>query len=231
MGGKNPISDAGNAINKFGSDTGNRLNRELSNAGNSINEYVEGRTGIKGQGGSKDPLGDASKGNIPAQLNRQNVESIREQQRKLIEEYEKDAGKYKSGFLDVASKDARKQLAENMLQNKRKTYSQGIVRAGLLDLNNAMAQAETKSDLAQKEYDINKNIDDQIAEMKTSYTQSGLDYANLGQQQQINAYKDALERMQRQSAATRDLLTSGGQLAGTLAAQEKTGKKTGHFNV
>ncbi len=223
MGGKNPLTDAGNAFNREMSNASNSVNRELSNAGNATNEFVARSSGVKGfvNGGSNDPIGQASGGMRQGQINEQNVEGIRSTQKKLIDDYEKNAGQYKSGFLDIASKDARKNLAEQMLDNKRKTHAQGFINYGLRDLNNSLAQAETKSSLAQKEYDINKTIDDQIAEMRNSYVQSGIDYANLGQQQQLESYKQALENIQRQSAATRDLLTTGGQLAGTIAAQNK----------
>lgn len=242
MGGKDPlkgikksVSQVSNGVNNTLSQTGNAINQGLGSAANSTNEFLARSTGVQGikSGGSSSPLADASAGLVQGQVNEQNVASIRESQKRLIDDYAKSSGKYKTGFLDIAQKDARKQLAETMEVNKRKTRSQGFINYGARDLDNAMAQAETRSDLAQKEYDINKNIDDQIAEMRQSYTQSGLDYANLGQAQQIDAYKSALENMQRQSAATRDLLSSGGQLAGSIAAQDdkKAKSKTGHFNA
>lgn len=42
MGGKNPISDALNSINRSLSDASNNTNRMISGAGNRVNEYLAG---------------------------------------------------------------------------------------------------------------------------------------------------------------------------------------------
>lgn len=222
---RNPLQDIERGTKKAIGSVSNAVNQGLSSTGNSINRDLGKAIGVQGikipNLGNVFGGGGASFDEEPKKIKPLTPsEQLRKRQNEIIEGFEKDKDKYKSGFLDIASKSARKQLAEDMLQNKRKSYSEGIFRAGLLDLANSTAKAETASTLAQKEYDINKSIDDQIAEMKQSYTQAGLDFANLKQGQQVEAFKGALERMQQQSAALRDILASGGELAGNIYANK-----------
>lgn len=113
MGGKNPISDALNEINKqlsnasnntnaMISGAGNNINRELSNAGNRVNEYGQGI--VDSTQGTIDTLSGQTAKDLAAEETKRAKEEQAKREADLAEQEKKNQGQRKSASMRARQK-------------------------------------------------------------------------------------------------------------------------------
>lgn len=200
MGGKNPVSDALNAVNR------------------GLDDITKGFGGGGGKGG----LAQAADQKREKEGAQYRANQMRVKQKEALEQFKKEAPEIKKGLLDLQNRSVVRNLAEQMRKNKALAASRGLI--GMQNYYNAMDTQAAMSGLAQKEYDINKMINDELAGAETSFIQSGIDAGRIALGSQEDFYRNALADIERRTQATRDLMGSIGEFAGTAAANQKKAK-------